>query len=141
MCESDLPQGGHVNCVRFPTMPYVYREEEGVGGSLVSRTELLFASGIVMETRPLFIESLGCSHSPAVYHSHLMVEANAGQLKAASDFFFRLAAEQRRWMMDVVLVCSSTLTLPELSPLPFVFAGILPSYLLKTLHHTHTYCT
>lgn len=121
--ESDTPQGGHVNCVRFPTMPCVYREEEvvmGRGGgaeSLLSRTEPLFASGITMETRALFIERLGCSHSPAVYHSHHMVEANGAQFKARRNFFYLLL---QRWrVMEVVstgrMLCGSTLTLAELA--------------------------
>lgn len=57
-------------------MPNVYRKE-GNSGDWVGVS--LFASGIAMETETLFIESLGCSHSPAVYHSVHMLEANGAQ--------------------------------------------------------------
>lgn len=39
----------------------------------------LFASGIAMETATLFIKSLDCFHSPAVYHSVHMLETNGAQ--------------------------------------------------------------
>lgn len=82
--KSETPQGGHVNHVYFPTMLCVYRGKvaakgvyvRGRWGAVATPTELFFASGIAMETRALFIESLCCSHSPAVYHSVHMLEAD-----------------------------------------------------------------
>lgn len=77
--------------------------------SSATRTEPLFASGIAMETGALFIESLGCSHSPAVYHSVHMLEANGEQFSARRDWtgsFFFVIWLQSRHGLCVVLLCS-----------------------------------
>lgn len=66
-------QRGYVAHIRFPTIPYVYRKDCGDSGGA------LFASGIAMETATLFMESLDCFHSPAVYHSVHMLETNGAQ--------------------------------------------------------------
>lgn len=77
--------------VCFPTMTCVYREEEvvvvgkgwcGGGGDSCAWAEPSFASGIAMVTGALFIESLSCSRSPAVYHSLHMLEAKREQCSA-----------------------------------------------------------
>lgn len=74
-------------------------------GSAATRTEPLFASGIAMETGALFIESLSYSHSPAVYHSVHMFEANGAQFRARRnwDIFFSLLFDHT---VEVVCVCS-----------------------------------
>lgn len=67
-------------------MTCVYGEEEVAavgkgwcgGGDSCARAEPSFASGIAMVTGALFIESLSCSRSPAVYHSLHMLEAKKG---------------------------------------------------------------
>lgn len=64
-------------------MSCVYREE---GAESVTRTQPLFAFGIAMETEALYIESLGCSHSPAAYHSVGMFKANGAQLRSWNLF-------------------------------------------------------
>lgn len=52
----------------------------------MTRTQPLFAFGIAMETETLYIESLGCSHSPAAYHSVRMFEANGAQFRSCNLF-------------------------------------------------------
>lgn len=81
--EAHTPQGGCENRIRFPTMSCVYRKE---GAKAVTRTQPLFAFGIAMETETLYIESLGCSHSPAAYHSVRMFEANGAQFRSCNLF-------------------------------------------------------
>lgn len=71
------------------------RGEQRCGESAATRTEPLFASGIAMETEALFIEFLGCSHSPAVYHSVHMLEANRVQFRAGEELGSCLTVEWR----------------------------------------------
>ena len=106
--SSLIPHGGCMwNSFAFPQCR-VCTETRGSA----TRTEPFFASGIAMETGALFIESLGCSHSLAVYHSVHMLEANGEQFSArrtwtGSFFFFLVIWLQSRHGLCVVLLCSS----------------------------------
>lgn len=57
----------------FPQFPMCTERIAAIWGGA------LFASGIAMETATLFMESLDCFHSPAVYHSVHMLETNGAQ--------------------------------------------------------------
>ncbi|PWA20029.1 hypothetical protein CCH79_00016089 [Gambusia affinis] len=71
---------------RSDRLQTVLADRKKEGAKAVTRTQPLFAFGIAMETETLYIESLGCSHSPAAYHSVRMFEANGAQFRSCNLF-------------------------------------------------------